>query len=212
MQNQNSQPVIILSDDEDDYEDDPRESLRKLARLLKNDKYPDLSQLLQGANIKTAKSLMLEALNNDFALHPNKRVALLKITTADLSDDPQERTLNTREKLAKGVPLDNAHAIAPTQRPPSSVLDRLPVEILRMMFLDMDLQSLTILRSLGSRFRAVIDGLPEYAAIVRHAESTFRAILATEMGDYLSLRKMMHILQDRVCHMCDDFGERLYLP
>jgi hypothetical protein len=107
MQNQNKQPVIILSDDEDDYEDDPRESLRKLARLLKNDKYPDLSRLLQGADIKTAKSLMLEALNNDFALHPNKRVALLKITTADLSDDPQERTLNTREKLARGVPLSH---------------------------------------------------------------------------------------------------------
>jgi len=94
----------------------------------------------------------------------------------------------------------------------SGVLDILPAEILQTILIDqLDLATLTILRSVSRSFRHVIDTSRPYNAIVTHAPSSIRAALSLEVASAFSCRELYNTLCYEFCDYCGEFGAYLYL-
>ena len=90
-------------------------------------------------------------------------------------------------------------------------LDTLPIELLCAILLDLDLQSLTRLRSVNCRARFTVDTLPQYNNIITHAPSSIRAALSINMSPWISCRQLHKELCSQECAGCGSFGAFLYL-
>ena len=112
--------------------------------------------------------------------------------------------------LKTTIPLDN------DRRVDSKLLASLgalafPVEILEPVYWNLDIQSLTNLRSLHGHLHAALDGFPPYQAIVKHAPNVLRAILTFRLGPYISLLQLFDHLWSWKCSKCVNFGIYLNL-
>jgi hypothetical protein len=118
--------------------------------------------------------------------------------------------LETKD-LERCCPLDNGHHEG--QEPSASLgeLDTLPLELLQPILLDIDLKSLTVLRSVSRSFRKTIDSMKEYDDIITHAPSTLRAALSINLGSWISCRQVYNTLCSQECAGCRRFGPFLYL-
>ena len=61
--------------------------------------------------------------------------------------------------LERDCPLDNGRHEAGKQAHDLGILEKLPQELLYLMFIDLDLQSLTHLRAVNRRARSAVDSL-----------------------------------------------------
>lgn len=121
------------------------------------------------------------------------------------------------DKLARSYPLDfgrHEHGNAPT--PPSPLcsmgfLDRLPTELLHIVLLDLDLESMHALRTVNRGVRHVIDNLPQYRAVVTLAPNALRAASSVGLASSILYRNLHDALRAGVCGACGDFGPFLYL-
>lgn len=118
--------------------------------------------------------------------------------------------------LERCCPLDNGrhndlHVIPQDSSFSLGSLDTLPVEVLCGILLDLDLQSLTVLRSVNRRARFTVDTLPQYNDIVTHAPSSIRAALSINVSPWISCRQLHKELCSQKCAACGFFGAFLYL-
>jgi hypothetical protein len=119
------------------------------------------------------------------------------------------------ELLEYGCPLDNGRVDGPNvaSRTAASSIGTLkvpPLELLHGILLDeLDLTSLTTLRSVSRGLRDVVDLLPQYHAIITHAPNGLRAAISLEVADSFSCRKLYTALCSSSCIGCGEFGAYL---
>jgi hypothetical protein len=105
--------------------------------------------------------------------------------------------------------------IATLRSPPASnlgALAALPVELLQQGLLDLDLRTLSAFRSLNRLAADIVDALPEYSSIRRHAPATLLGAQAIGVDAHITLRALLATLRSPECEDCGDFGGYLYLP
>jgi hypothetical protein len=119
------------------------------------------------------------------------------------------------EMLEDTCPLDNGrHGEGGVLLAALSIgtLNILPLEILQNILVDeLDLASLTNLRSVSRGFRSTLDSLPQYNAIISHAPSSIRALLSLEIASFFPCKALYRVLCEEKCAFCGDFGANLYL-
>ncbi|KFY91527.1 hypothetical protein V500_04625 [Pseudogymnoascus sp. VKM F-4518 (FW-2643)] len=102
-----------------------------------------------------------------------------------------------------------------SQRTPSAspgALGRLPQELLNIIFLNLDIRSLTNCRQVNLRLRQAIDSLPEYQVISTHALNALCALLRTHLAHNVSLFDFYQALCTRDCAGCLRFAGFIFLP
>lgn len=138
--------------------------------------------------------------------------------TAYLWKEPAREVLNLYPGL---YPLKSEAKLykAPPSRvsnnnnsPSTSRLGELPPELLRQVLQDLDLNSLRMLRRVNTTMRSLIESLPEYFLLKKHASYTLRIMDATRCTSYFPIRWIFQELCHSRCRTCSDFGPFLYLP
>ena len=119
------------------------------------------------------------------------------------------------ELLEQRCPLDNGRheleAYAGQPLADLGYLEKLPREVLDLLLLDLDLQSLKTLRSINRRARSAVDALWQYRDIVTHAIASLRAALSLQVASYVSCRTLHQELCSKTCVNWGHFGAILYL-
>ncbi|PYI36998.1 hypothetical protein BP00DRAFT_462799 [Aspergillus indologenus CBS 114.80] len=88
----------------------------------------------------------------------------------------------------------------------------LPLEIIRMIFLDLDMLTLSHLRSVNKTTQQIIDSLPEYHLLHTHAADTLRLLDLTQCTHHFSLGQLYREFRHPQCRTCGDFGPFLFIP
>lgn len=122
------------------------------------------------------------------------------------------------EPLARTCPLDNTYdgrfpAPHPNDTRSSLIgtLGVLPLELLTAILLNLDLQSLTVLRRVSRRSRHAVDTLPQYQSIRTHGPELLRAALSLKLSNSTTLSKLYGALTTASCFLCGDFGAFVYM-
>ena len=119
-------------------------------------------------------------------------------------------TVNT-QILALNCPLDNGHlnldSLPPHSSPLTSAFLLLPPEILHLIFRHLSVQSITLFRQLSTHSRQLISTNPLYTLIFSYAPGALRVILATGMGQHISLAQLHAALTSTECATCGKFGD-----
>lgn len=110
---------------------------------------------------------------------------------------------------ALGTPLKTSRRHEPVAC--AGALEVLPIEILHEAFPRLDLRSLTYLRLVNRRTMRLVDALPQYSDIIKHAPNALRGILAIGTGSWVSCKALDTSLCTARCEQCGDFGSFLYL-
>ena len=131
--------------------------------------------------------------------------------------DPRHIYLEA-ETLARTCPLDCTHESQfPAAHPNDSrssfigALGILPLELLNAVLLDLDLQSLTVLRRVSQRSRLAVDVLPQYQSIRLHGPELLRASLSLRLSDSTTLSQLYGALTTASCFLCGEFGAFIYM-
>lgn len=181
-----------------------------IARLLSTETGPKLLQEIQDADFNTAKKLIRRVMQEQFDLDPSKLTRFLTVIGDGLEALNVSR-LYRPERLRDGIPLDKGSSLPTSGKVPSSLFDKLPLEILQQIMTTMDLQSLVSLRSQNSLLRRDVGDLPQFQLIQRHASIALRAILATNIGAFYTVKEICAVLQDEACSKCGASGFCLHL-
>ena len=142
----------------------------------------------------------------------NDRVRVQNFFTALTNDACSIRHLILEpEILRTQLRLDNAKDYS---GPIGSLgpFDQLPPEISSMIFMEMDLKTLTTFRSVSRAGRDAVNGQFKYCNIMRHAPQILRATLALGAGHYITLTQLDAALMSKVCQDCGNFGAFLHVP
>jgi hypothetical protein len=97
----------------------------------------------------------------------------------------------------------------PFQRIPTTglgFLDRLPLEILQLLWLWLDMRSLFKLRQVNLRARETVDALQQYQLVVSHGLNLFCALLRTRLATGVSLSDFHDALCTKSCALCGEFA------
>lgn len=121
-----------------------------------------------------------------------------------------KKTSLDEKDLARRCPLDNSRHDSASECDVGN-LDKLPLELLSAVLVEVHLDSLTNFRRVNHRAMEVVDSVPEYKAIVYYAPNTLRGILAIETGTWISCQTLYDKLCTAECEHCGDFGGYLYL-
>lgn len=101
-------------------------------------------------------------------------------------------------------PLDNGKHCTPTTTTDDKalgILEKLPLELLNMIFMSLDIRSLTDFRRVNRRAMQAIDAIPEYAKIVTHAPFSLRASLSIETAKNYSCQDIRRCVRQSVIHV-----------
>ncbi|KAI1365950.1 hypothetical protein F5Y08DRAFT_162119 [Xylaria arbuscula] len=90
-------------------------------------------------------------------------------------------------------------------------LERLPLELLHIVILSMDMQSLFIFRQASLRLRDAVDSLPQYQLIVSYGLDLYCALLRTRHAPNVTLFDFHSVLCTKKCAFCDNFGDFISL-
>ncbi len=82
-------------------------------------------------------------------------------------------------------------------------LNRLPLELINDIFLQLDMKSILYLRQTNTRARHVIDTLHEYRIVSTHALNLFCVLLRTRTASRVRLLDFYHLLCTQTCSLCD---------
>jgi hypothetical protein len=133
--------------------------------------------------------------------------ALYVYETQDMGDN----TLDNAQ-LEKRCPLDNGrHDCTPTSTCfATNQLDRLPLELLIEVLVQLDIPSLTRFRGLNRRTMELVNSVHEYTAIIEHCPNIIRAIVSIQ-ADAFDCGTLYRTLCTSRCFTCNRFGDHLYL-
>lgn len=90
-------------------------------------------------------------------------------------------------------------------------LDKLPLELIGEILKTLDLRTLMDLRYANRRATEIINSIPQYKAIRKHAPNALRGILAIQTGRYITLEHLYEKLCTPECEVCGVAGSFLYL-
>ena len=140
------------------------------------------------------------------------RIRYSSYSRGDISD----RTIDTDE-LQRYCPMDQASSKTPSashMRNATASLgrfDKLPVETAQNILSNLDLGTLTSLRSTSKRLNLLVDSLFPYKEVFTHAPDALRALLSTGATRYFTAVDLQNALRSQECFQCSRFGPFLYL-
>lgn len=85
-------------------------------------------------------------------------------------------------------------------------IDRLPLELLEDIILQLDIRSLLNFRQINLRSRQAVDSLKQYQAVAFHGLNLFCALLRTRLATQISLGDFWDALCTKTCALCGEFG------
>lgn len=91
-------------------------------------------------------------------------------------------------------------------------LGRLPIELLWMIFRNLDVQSYFRLRHVNRKSRAICTAVPEYQAIATYGLEALRGMLRTGLAQTITIGDLYKSLIRKTCEVCDKSGGFLFLP
>ena len=125
-----------------------------------------------------------------------------------------DRTIDT-EHLQHDCPLDQTSSRLPTtfhmQTASLGRFDKLPLETTQNILSNLDLSTLTLLRSISRRTTFLVDSLPGYQKVITHSPNALRALLSTHVAQYFTANDLHNALRAQNCFLCGQFGAFLYL-
>ena len=130
--------------------------------------------------------------------------------------DLYDRTIDT-EYLEHECPLDQTSFKVPIpsskQHAIASIgcFDQLPLEITQCILSNVDLATLTLLRSISKRMNLLVSSIFLYKEAVTHAPNALRALLSTGAAHYFTVIDLYNALREHECFLCGNFGAFLYL-
>ncbi|RPA75461.1 hypothetical protein BJ508DRAFT_418128, partial [Ascobolus immersus RN42] len=110
-----------------------------------------------------------------------------------------EQSVLSTEKLAQHLPLDNPHSIPLRDSDFGRISQKLPPELVTQILLELDILSLTNLRSVNTYTRSLISVLREYRDVYTYARDALRAMIITGAGAFHTIRKLHSTLVDGNC-------------
>lgn len=91
-------------------------------------------------------------------------------------------------------------------------LDRLPLELVNAICLQLDMESLFAFRQVNLRARQIVTSLPEYKLITTHALNCLCALLRTKSASWVTLLGFHRLLCQKSCSLCgDEYGDLAHL-
>jgi len=108
-------------------------------------------------------------------------------------------------ELERCCPLDHGrHRLSPTAS--LGEFNKLPSEILWIIFSNLDISSLYKFRRVNQRAMMVIDSVPEYTDLITFAPNSIRGSFKTETADCITCKQLHRAVRKTLCeHM---WGER----
>jgi hypothetical protein len=100
---------------------------------------------------------------------------------------------------------------SPTPSSPG-LLDQLPIELLLMVFRNLDVQSYFRFRHVNRKARAACTAVPEYQAIAKYGLEGLRGMLRAGLAQTVTIGDLYKSLIRETCEVCDRFGGFLFLP
>jgi hypothetical protein len=91
-------------------------------------------------------------------------------------------------------------------------LSTLPVELLHEALAQLDVRTLVDFRYVNRRAAEVVNALPDYKLIAKHAPNTLRGILIVGAGRSTTCKDISDALCMEECNVCGELGGYLYLP
>lgn len=89
--------------------------------------------------------------------------------------------------------------------------DRLPLEMIHMVLIRLDIQSLNEFRRVNKSARLITDAIPQYKRILAHVPASIRGSLNINTARFFSCLDLYEKLSTAECDTCGDFGGYLYL-
>lgn len=90
-------------------------------------------------------------------------------------------------------------------------LDRLPLELIHEILPPLDLRTLTDFRHVNRRAMWLVESIPQYKAIRKHAYNALRGIIYIKAGRWITCEMLYEKLCTAECEECGDFGGYLYV-
>ena len=115
-------------------------------------------------------------------------------------------------QLETRCPLDNGrHDCMPISMCFSAnQLDRLPLELLIEILLQLDIPSLTCFRGLNRHAMKIVNSVRQYTAIIEHCPNIIHAIVSIQ-ADSFDCGTLYRTLCTSQCSTCNHFGDYVYL-
>ncbi|KNG89424.1 hypothetical protein ANOM_003152 [Aspergillus nomiae NRRL 13137] len=92
------------------------------------------------------------------------------------------------------------------------LFDRLPLEIVHLILLNLDLPSLGRLRRVSTRGRCLVESLPAYSLLRALASDTLRMMDITKCASYFPIGRLFTEFCHPWCRTCTDLGPFIYFP
>ncbi|KAK8171335.1 hypothetical protein BKA80DRAFT_7286 [Phyllosticta citrichinensis] len=116
-------------------------------------------------------------------------------------------------RLVDQCPLDNGRHVCDDYEEHIDLgeFGKLPLEILQSVLVKLDLRTLTDIRRVNERATQVVDTVPEYKAIFKHASIVLRAVISVEVASFISCKDLYSELGRRDCRQCGRVAAYLHL-
>ncbi|KAF1359207.1 cyclin-like F-box [Lizonia empirigonia] len=146
-----------------------------------------------------------------YEIQPENQNAILRISAYHRKDfdlaviwfSPRAHT----DLLTSTLPL--------SRKPTASLgkLDKLPLELINRICLDLDVASLFRFRQTNIRARQIVAALHEYRIITTHAVNPLCALLRTRLAPVVTLLDFYRLLCTQSCSLCEsEYGDLVHLP
>ncbi|GIZ40955.1 hypothetical protein CKM354_000427500 [Cercospora kikuchii] len=83
-------------------------------------------------------------------------------------------------------------------------LDRLPLELMNTICLDLDIETLFALRQVNLRARQIVTSLSEYKVVAAHALNCLCTLLRTRSAQWVTLSDFYQLLCQQSCSRCEE--------
>ncbi|KAF2789271.1 hypothetical protein K505DRAFT_96613 [Melanomma pulvis-pyrius CBS 109.77] len=146
-----------------------------------------------------------------FSIPLDQKDAIIRVSAYHRKDFDRAVTWFTPRKHSNGVTCLSTAFREPTTS--LGDLDRLPLELINEICLQLDIVSLLYLRQTNARARHVINALHEYQIVTTHALDPLYALLRTRSASRVTLLGFYRLLCTQSCSLCkDQYGDLVYLP
>jgi hypothetical protein len=125
-------------------------------------------------------------------------------------------TYYQRPSLNLSTLHENLPQVLPVQAPlpalaTTGTLKSLPIELMHDVLVRLDMRSLMNFRYVNKRAAELVESLPEYKIITKHAQNVLRRILCTQTGAWITCEKLCKKLFTYKCQRCGQFATYLYI-
>lgn len=100
----------------------------------------------------------------------------------------------------------------PPRRSVSGRFDLIPDELLNHVFVLLDIETLRSLRLVNFATKQLVESLPAYADLMKHAPETIHVLECTNLLSYFAANQLYEALLCDRCAGCNEYGNFLFLP